>query len=138
MIHTLFTVLSVLFLTILAVFLSLAAHDEWRASDFQVLVVQGFPIKYIYNSALMRVLHFLSGGSMYAITIWNRVYVLTDHNSISATIKAHEAVHVLQWHRLGVFRFIFLYLRDLIRIGYVWHPMELEARSAVGESLGIV
>ncbi len=42
----------------------------------------------------------------------------------------HELQHVVQYHRLGFVRFLFLYVMNHIRHGYRNNPLEVEARMA--------
>lgn len=44
-------------------------------------------------------------------------------------LVAHELVHVAQFRRLGFWRMCATYGAQLCRVGYVRHPMELEARA---------
>ncbi len=42
----------------------------------------------------------------------------------------HEACHVLQYREYGIFRFLYLYIREYLRHGYVDNSFEVAARAA--------
>lgn len=42
----------------------------------------------------------------------------------------HEACHVLQYREYGIFRFLYLYIREYLRNGYVDNSFEVAARAA--------
>jgi hypothetical protein len=87
----------------------------------------------VYHSIIARVLRFLSHNQLYAITLWNRVYVSSSY-LIPAGIQ-HELEHVRQWHDMGPLQFIAVYLWDLWRYGYAKHPLEVAARAISGDVL---
>ena len=45
-------------------------------------------------------------------------------------LLAHELAHVRQWRTLGIFPFMFHYVKYFLKYGYGDHPLELEARAA--------
>jgi hypothetical protein len=59
------------------------------------------------------------------ITIRRTIYARRP--AMHRRTHAHEAAHVRQWAQLGFWRFLWRYLRDLVRFGYKKHPLELEA-----------
>lgn len=61
---------------------------------------------------------------------WGNVILVRQGFDLTERFLAHELAHVLQWKSLGVLRFMFHYLRHLIRHGYEEHPLEIAARSA--------
>jgi hypothetical protein len=88
-------------------------------------------VRTIYNSVFARLLRALTHQKLYAITVWNRIYVTSDYLVPSGLRHEHE--HVRQWHELGAIRFIVTYLWDLITAGYEHHPLEHAARVAAGQ-----
>ena len=62
---------------------------------------------------------------------WGTGYILAEHDS--ETLRAHEQTHLDQLARMGAMRFAAVYLWQLARDGYYWHPMEIEARVRSGE-----
>jgi len=63
----------------------------------------------------------------YGLTLWKLVLVNKSAKDIPYVI-AHEATHVEQWTRIGFFKFPYLYIKELIRIGYHMNIYEKEAR----------
>jgi len=60
---------------------------------------------------------------------WNAILVKRGVR-LTEALLAHELAHVLQWHALGVFGFMFQYASHFIRHGYGGHPLEMAARLA--------
>lgn len=63
------------------------------------------------------------------ITIGRTIFLAGGQESISGYLLAHEWRHVKQWRDLGGLRFVWRYLRDLVRVGYKAHPLEREAHA---------
>jgi hypothetical protein len=63
----------------------------------------------------------------YSLTLYKLVFVRKDSKNIPYVI-AHEATHVKQWTTIGFFKFPFLYLKELIKIGYKNNKYEVQAR----------
>ena len=63
-----------------------------------------------------------------AITLWT--HVLTRETSLDDRVLRHEAAHVEQWRRYGLFGFLVRYLWWHFRYGYDRNPFEVEARAA--------
>lgn len=88
-------------------------------------------VRTIYHSSFARTLRALTGGRLYAITLWHRIYVANDY--LVRGGLAHEHEHVRQWHDLGRVQFALTYLWQLVRYGYDKAPLEVLARHASGE-----
>ena len=88
-------------------------------------------VKTIYHSVFARLLRHLSGGSIYAITLRNRIYVSSGY--LVPTGLAHEHEHVKQWYKMGSVRFVLTYAWYYFKVGYVRHPLEVAARYASGD-----
>lgn len=89
------------------------------------------PFKIIHHSYVAKLARTVSLDSIYSITVWNRVYVWSDH--LNQAGRRHEAQHVRQWHRYGPLGFVVRYLWDLLRRGYKYSVLEEEARFAARE-----
>jgi hypothetical protein len=61
---------------------------------------------------------------------WWTVILVKRGVPLTESLLAHELAHVLQWRDLGVWRFMYTYLRLFLRHGYEAHPLELAARRA--------
>ena len=61
------------------------------------------------------------------VTLRRTIYV--RGRRLTAYLHAHEHRHVQQWASLGMWRFLFAYLRDLLRYGYANHPLEKDAHA---------
>lgn len=59
------------------------------------------------------------------VTIRRTIY--SRRSSMHRRTHAHEFAHIRQYARLGLFRFLWRYLSQLIRYGYTNHPLEREA-----------
>ena len=69
---------------------------------------------------------------MHGLTMpWGVAYVHPIHDCDQ--LRAHERVHLDQIEQYGALKFTALYLWWLMRHGYYWHPMEIEARVKAGE-----
>lgn len=62
----------------------------------------------------------------YGLTIYTHVFIRKDAEDI-AYLKAHEERHVQQWQEIGMFKFPFVYLREIIKNGYRGNKYEQEA-----------
>lgn len=60
------------------------------------------------------------------LTIYDVVFAAP--RTLYAQTVAHEAFHVRQWRRMGFWRFVRLYLKELRRVGYDSNILELAAR----------
>ncbi|MEK6816836.1 MAG: hypothetical protein AABY09_04435, partial [Nanoarchaeota archaeon] len=66
-------------------------------------------------------------GNYGGITYNTMYFVRTDHLHLETT-HYHELIHVLQWQRLGVDRFLQVYALGLLQYGYLNSPLEVMAR----------
>ena len=62
--------------------------------------------------------------------VWGNLILIRRGVNVTEELLAHELAHVHQWRTLGVFPFLFQYLRGLIRSAYWDHPLEIAARAA--------
>lgn len=83
----------------------------------------------VYASRLAKVLR-LVRPRLAGITLGSHVYFLRERALVNDASLRHELAHVDQWHRLGVVRFLALYLWQTLRVGYQANPFEVEARAA--------
>lgn len=69
----------------------------------------------------------LTGHS--GLTLGSHIFFAGSAPTVSGYLLGHEFCHVLQWRQLGALRFLWTYVRDLIRYGYstATHPLEHEA-----------
>jgi hypothetical protein len=85
-------------------------------------------------------------GSVAAMTLPWAIYVDADHlrSTDSGPLILHELVHVRQWKRLGMWRFLRIYVSDYVRNrregmdhhhAYLGIRLEKEARVAVARHL---
>ena len=63
----------------------------------------------------------------YGLTLYKLVLVNKSATDIPYVI-AHEACHVKQWTEIGFFKFPYLYIKELIKNGYMNNIYEVEAR----------
>ena len=63
----------------------------------------------------------------YGLTLWKLVLIRED-TSDKPYVIAHEECHVNQWTSIGRFKFPYLYLKELIKVGYKDNKYEVEAR----------
>ncbi|QGH72773.1 MAG: protein of unknown function DUF4157 [Podoviridae sp. ctLUJ1] len=63
-------------------------------------------------------------------TFWHTVY-LDEKHLHDEKLLAHELTHVKQIDDLGILKFSFQYLKELIQKGYRDNKFEVEARAAV-------
>lgn len=83
----------------------------------------------IYNSNFAKVLGFFHNEKLFAITTSkNCCRYSCDKSLISHEWFNHEEIHKKQFERYGWFRFIILYLLEIIRHGYKNNKFEIEAR----------
>jgi hypothetical protein len=59
------------------------------------------------------------------VTYRNTIFVRREH--LSESLCCHELVHVVQWERLGVDRFLLAYGIGLVQFGYRESPLEAMA-----------
>lgn len=62
---------------------------------------------------------------------WGVAYIRAAHDS--TTLRAHENMHLYQLMTMGWLAYSRRYVWRLLRHGYYWHPMEIEARIGAGE-----
>lgn len=62
------------------------------------------------------------------MTLGRGIYLVPGHESS----LPHELVHVLQYQRLGIFRFMEAYVGQCLTAGYHEAPLECEAREKGG------
>ena len=63
----------------------------------------------------------------YGLTLYK--LALVDKNSEDlAYVIAHEACHVNQWTDIGFFKFPYLYIKELLKVGYTDNRYEVQAR----------
>lgn len=63
-----------------------------------------------------------------AVTIGNDTYLIAD--DANPALKRHEDKHAEQFKRYGWLRFWSLYIYYHVRYGYLYNPLEIEARAA--------
>ena len=63
----------------------------------------------------------------YGFTLYKLVFIREDSKDYEY-VKQHELVHVEQWTRIGFFKFPYLYIKELIKNGYINNIYEIEAR----------
>ena len=64
----------------------------------------------------------------YGLTIYKLVIVDKTSEDLAYVI-AHEMCHVKQWTEIGFFKFPYLYIKELIKNGYMDNIYEVEARA---------
>lgn len=57
-------------------------------------------------------------------------------DEIREDVVVHELVHVKQYRELGVFKFLYRYLKEIYNHGYRWNIFELEAYNIQDKFLG--
>lgn len=70
---------------------------------------------------------FLIPRRAHAQVLLPRTIYVRRNIPLTMTLLAHELRHVAQLERMGLLRYWFTYLVDLIKGGYKNHPMEQEA-----------
>lgn len=131
LLKSLLVTLAVLLVSLLVVFLVDEKSTSTAVSPCRLANGSTVVVRIIYHSTFARLMRFLTGGSLYAITIWNRVYVSSDY--LVPHGLQHELEHVRQWHKQGPIGFPLSYVWDLWRFGYAHHPLEVVARRVSGE-----
>ncbi|MDB4681399.1 hypothetical protein OAE88_00665 [bacterium] len=63
----------------------------------------------------------------YGLTLYKLVFIREDVVDYEY-VKQHELIHVEQWTRIGFFKFMYLYLKELYDVGYFENKYEVEAR----------
>ena len=63
----------------------------------------------------------------YGLTLYKLVFINNTSKDIPYVI-AHEKCHVDQWTKIGFFKFPYLYIKELIKVGYNDNIYEIEAR----------
>jgi hypothetical protein len=63
----------------------------------------------------------------YGLTLYKLVIINKTAEDIPYVI-AHESKHVEQWTRIGFFKFPYLYIKELIAVGYWENKYERSAR----------
>jgi len=62
------------------------------------------------------------------LTLWKLV-IINSSAIDKARVIRHEAKHVEQWTTIGFFKFPYLYLIELYKVGYWDNKYEVEARN---------
>lgn len=62
----------------------------------------------------------------YGLTLYKLVFIRKDGDY--EYLLKHESKHVEQWTTIGLFKFPYLYTKELLRVGYVNNKYEVEAR----------
>lgn len=85
-------------------------------------VIEGVPVRIQTRTRWLALIG--KGG----ITFGSWIFLRRPGVLVTTPWIAHEFAHVLQWKRLGVFRFVWQYATGLVRHGYGRsHPLEAEA-----------
>lgn len=69
------------------------------------------------------------GGFRGWASAWGTVYIAPGLEG-DTKLLAHEATHVLQMKRLGLYRFLWQYTKESLQKGYRLNKFEIEARHA--------
>ena len=64
----------------------------------------------------------------YGLCLYNHIFIRKDGNFVP--LLKHETTHSRQWQKIGLFKFPFLYLLELMRNGYHQNKYEIEAKMA--------
>ena len=65
----------------------------------------------------------------HGLTLYKLAFVRKDLTGYRRDyVIAHELCHVHQWTEIGIFKFPYLYIKELIRMGYYQNKYEVEAR----------
>ena len=100
--------------------------------------VQKLPadIRVVEGSWLARLAALKMKAPAVALVVGNTIYLhgMSHHDLTSnQRMLRHELKHVEQYKRLGLLRFLALYLWYWLRVGYYHNPLEIEARQAETE-----
>lgn len=85
------------------------------------------------NTFLARISAYNLKKDRCAIVVGSTIYLWGINKQVFLADEAylnHELQHVFQYHELGIFRFIILYLFESARVGYYNNRFEIEAREA--------
>ena len=63
----------------------------------------------------------------YGLTLYKLILVNKSAKDVGYVI-AHEACHVKQWTTIGFLKFPYLYIKELVTVGYYKNKYEVEAR----------
>ena len=85
-------------------------------------------IKVLESIAPKPIRFLLKQIKMDAIVLFSRVYYLKEPESYSLHLRLHEVKHCHQWESYGI-AFPFLYLSELMMVGYKNNKFELEAEA---------
>ncbi len=104
-------------------FHNLKLYFEQRIlSTAQVIIVNKIPQVPLSALGLNQFTEFENGN--YAGVTYYNVYFLAVGHEHSESLHFHELIHVLQWERLGVDKFIKLYGLFLLQFNYRGNPLE--------------
>lgn len=99
--------------------------------------MQGIPIsvkvRIKENSIVAKIAAWKLGAGTMAITIGRTIYLHNTAKSVFLTDSSwvnHEVMHVLQFQKYGLIRFVVMYLLESIKRGYFNNKWEVEARVA--------
>lgn len=68
-------------------------------------------------------LSFMEQMALSGITYLNTIFI-HHHDRMNESLHFHELVHVIQWNRLGVDKFILAYGVGIVQFGYMQSPLE--------------
>ena len=68
----------------------------------------------------------------YGLTLWKLCLVRED-SADTDYVTFHELQHVQQWTSIGLFKFPYQYIKELIKNGYLENKFEVEARQVGSE-----
>ena len=95
--------------------------------------------KIVENSFLARIARLFFGSKRIAMVVGNTIHLSgVDKQTFMSNRKwlIHEMVHIEQYRKLGMLKFLFLYTIESIKNGYYNNCYEIEARAA--EEQGII
>ena len=64
----------------------------------------------------------------YGITLTPNLILIRKDSIDKIYVREHELIHVEQMKRLGYFRFLYEYFKELIKVGYMNNKFEIQAR----------
>jgi hypothetical protein len=89
--------------------------------------------KIVEHSFLARVARFFFGTKRIAMVLGNAIHLSGVERQIFLSDRkwlVHELVHVEQYRKYGLVKFLWLYTLESIRHGYYANKFEMEARAA--------
>jgi len=91
----------------------------------------------VEHSYLARIARFLFQSKKMAMVIGSTIHLSGVDKQLFLSDRKwliHEMVHIEQYRKLGLFKFLVLYLVESIRKGYYDNKFEIEARNAEEKS----